>query len=443
MDKVTSCILTKMHNFEPDETALNLAKIGISDFLAVTIAVIDEFALDEGWYALKSLMKHKTPQEMALLLGYAGHALDFDDYHPNMRGHPSTVILPALLAACSDSERIDDNRFLSAYCFGIEIAGLMGLAVMPWQYETGFHATSTLGVIAASAAICFLHHTEAQITAKAIGIAATQASGLRAQFGSAVKPLHAGLAAKNAVFAFELACSGVFGYADTILPAFIQATTGKRGDFSVFESSSSTRLQIIEPGLEFKPYPTCAGTHSAALCAKWLRLDLIARYGQIQTAIHSIKEITVSFPKGADIAASITAPRNAMEARFSLEYVIAAMLLKNELVLSDFCGPLNPIITKLASQVTRAVDLTVPLDMDNPQKRFHHIKITFTDSDSLEKRCDRQTVVQLSSSPQDKWHTCLAAEAITATQWFTLCQFQDSKTIHTIVSKLNAKLMPI
>ncbi|SET38049.1 MmgE/PrpD family protein [Thorsellia anophelis] len=442
MDTVTSAIVSKMNAFHPDEKALNLAKLGISDFLAVTVAVIEEYSFDEGWLALKSLNKYKTEQEIALILGYAGHALDFDDYHPNMRGHPSTVVLPALFASCMKAEldTIDDKQFLSAYCFGIEIAGLLGLAVMPWQYETGFHATSMLGVVAATAALCFFHNTDAIITAKALGIAATQSSGLRAQFGSAVKPLHAGLAAKNAVFAFELAKTDLFGHKENIIPALITTTTNGKGNLSVFDSPQSD-LQIVKPGLEFKPFPTCAGTHSAALCAKWLRADLIIRYGHIDKAITAIDKIEVSFPKGADIAASIVSPKDGIEARFSLEFVIAAMLLKNELYLADFSSHLNPTIVSLANKVKRKVDLTVPEDREDPTKRFHHIKVYLNSAEVIEGRCDRQSVLQLANEPLNKWIACLASDKVLAKNWFALCQFRQPGTIGRIVAMLCTKIV--
>ena len=114
------------------------------------------------------------------------------------------MILPALLALASQRPDISGGQFLDAYVTGVEMAGRLGLAAGSQHYKLGFHNTATLGTIAASAACARLVDATERQTALILGLAATQSAGLRAQFGSDVKPLHAGLAAQTAVIATQL-----------------------------------------------------------------------------------------------------------------------------------------------------------------------------------------------------------------------------------------------
>ena len=131
-----------------------------------------------------------------------GHALDYDDVHSDVRGHPSSVILPALFALASGRE-ISGKSFLDAYIIGVEFMARLGQAVGTASYLKGWHNTSLLGGVAATfAGARLLGFTPAE-TQNAVGIAVSQAGGLRVQFGTEMKPLHAGLAAQQAVQSIE------------------------------------------------------------------------------------------------------------------------------------------------------------------------------------------------------------------------------------------------
>ncbi len=210
------------------------------------------------------------PPTRALLLGYVGHALDFDDFHPDFRGHPSVVILPALLALVSQRPDFNGAHFLDAYVTGVEMSGRLGLAVGSQHYTLGFHNTATLGTIAAAAACARLVHATERQTAVILGIAATQSAGLRAQFGSDVKPLHAGGGAdrRHCHTAHAGRLSRPAGQrAGQLLSTYC---AGQQQPEKLI-SGWGAPWRIISPGLEFKPYPTCGGTHSAADAARALR----------------------------------------------------------------------------------------------------------------------------------------------------------------------------
>ena len=137
------------------------------------------------------------PETSALALGVLAHALDFDDIHPAMLGHPSGVLVPVVLSLGAMT-RVDGHRAIAAYVAGAEVAAHLGRASAAAQYSRGWHTTSTIGVVAAAATAARLLDLDAAATAHALGMAASAAAGLRANFGSHAKPLHAGQAASTA-----------------------------------------------------------------------------------------------------------------------------------------------------------------------------------------------------------------------------------------------------
>ncbi|MDV1188034.1 MmgE/PrpD family protein [Raoultella planticola] len=393
----------------PSADAREKARAGLLDFLAVTLPVTRGDIDDSGLKSLRQVYRANDAQSRALRLGYAGHALDFDDFHADFRGHPSTVILPALLALAAERADIDGDRFLDAYVIGVEAAGRLGLAAGPRHYTLGFHSTATLGTIAAAAACARFVGAGARDTAVILGIAATQASGLRAQFGSEAKPLHAGLAAQAAVSATLLALSGFHGQADKVLDAFLTACCAGAQQAEKLTAGWGAPWRIVHPGLEFKPWPTCGGTHGAADAARAIRLAWLQRGKNIAGLQQELERVEVSFPPGGDIAASVRQPTNGIEARFSLEYVIAASLLRETLLLADFSqGALDEEIAALAQTVARRPDLTAPPDELNPANRFHQVTIFLRTGETLQKRFTRQQSLAIPFDLAGKVDTCLS-----------------------------------
>lgn len=158
-----------------------------------------------------------------MLNGFIAHALDFDDVHSDVRGHPSAVIVPALIASAA---RGHDERLLGAYVVGVEVMARLGESIGSRHYEKGWHNTGTLGAIAAACAVGYAEELTQEELEKAIGFAATQSAGMRVQFGTEMKPLHAGLAAQAGLLAVKLAQSE-FGGSRTALD-------GETGFFSLY-----------------------------------------------------------------------------------------------------------------------------------------------------------------------------------------------------------------
>src|SRR5258708_15613809 len=140
----------------------------------------------------------------SLLNGISSHMFDFDDTHLKTVIHPSGPVASALLAL-AEYRPMSGADFLHAFILGVEVECRIGNAVYPSHYDIGWHITGTAGVFGAAAAAGRLLGLSEQQHVWALGIAATQASGLREMFGSMCKPLHVGLAARNGLQAALLA----------------------------------------------------------------------------------------------------------------------------------------------------------------------------------------------------------------------------------------------
>src|SRR5215203_7194419 len=195
-----------------------IAKHCLLDWLGVTLAgsreplaqmLRDEVA-EQGGRPQATLIgtdARASTQQAALVNGAASHALDFDDVHLVMNGHPSVPVLPALLAL-AEAHDGDGRALIAAFVAGVEVECRIGALVMPGHYNAGFHATGTLGAFGAAAACAHLLALDTDQWQIALAIAGTQAGGLKAMFGTMCKPLHAGKAAANGLLAATLAARG-------------------------------------------------------------------------------------------------------------------------------------------------------------------------------------------------------------------------------------------
>ena len=156
----------------------------------------------------------------ALLNGTSSHTFDFDDTHLRTIIHPTGPVASALLAL-AEQETVSGETFIHAFVLGTEVECRIGNAVYPSHYDVGWHITGTAGVFGAAAAAGKLLGLTEQQFVWALGIAATQASGLREMFGSMCKPLHVGLAARNGLAAALLARAD--------FTSSVQAIEGRRG----------------------------------------------------------------------------------------------------------------------------------------------------------------------------------------------------------------------
>ena len=269
----------------------------------------------------------------ALVNGAAAHALDYDDILEISNAHVSAALVPALLAL-GQERGTDGGSCVDAFIVGVEVMARLGEALNPTHYFKGWHTTSTLGAPAAAAACARLLGLDAGKATAALGLATSLACGGKRQFGTMAKPLHAGLAAKNGIMAAALAESGVTAAAD--------AYEGTRGFVDLFAGAPRERLEaavadfglppaIERHGLWQKVYPCCGSVHRPLDALLDMRGD-----GGLQP--QAAAEIDVLLPEIEMHNLPYTAPADAMQARFSLPYLLASALEDGRLALDAFTG---------------------------------------------------------------------------------------------------------
>ncbi|HET7883286.1 MAG TPA: MmgE/PrpD family protein, partial [Acetobacteraceae bacterium] len=197
------------------EEAVHWARVAILDTVGCTLAgasepcarIVAGVTAAPGPSLLFGTDRRTAPLDAALINGTASHALDYDDCSDTLGGHPSAPVLPALFAL-ADTRAVDGRAFIAAYVTGWEIETRIARGVNFYHYEKGWHPTATLGVFGATAACCQLLGLAPAVTATALGLAASFASGVKANFGTMTKPLHVGHCSRNGLFAALLAADG-------------------------------------------------------------------------------------------------------------------------------------------------------------------------------------------------------------------------------------------
>src|SRR5712692_10167196 len=306
------------------EPVRTLARQCLLDYYGVALAGADDplvaILLDElaeaGGAEQAGIIGHPARLPVlsaALINGAIGHALDYDDVNLAMPGHPSVAILPGLLAL-AEQRHSSGREVIAAFVAGYETACRIGVALGPGHYNLGFHATGTVGAFGAAASCAHLIGLDAAATAQALGIAGTQAAGLKSQFGTMCKPFHAGKASHNGLLAARLAARGFSsrpdlveceqGFALTHGPDFHpeKALAEPPGGFHILANL-------------FKYHAACYLTHGPIECARAIR-EQIGR-AQQPAAPEEIRRITLRLDKSCERVCNIPAPSDGLEAKFS------------------------------------------------------------------------------------------------------------------------------
>ncbi len=274
-----------------------------------------------------------APLDAALINGTAAHALDFDDCSNTLGGHPSAPILPALFAL-SETRALDGRAFITAYVAGWETETRIARGVNFHHYEKGWHPTATLGVFGATAACCHLLELSPDVTARALGLAASFASGVKANFGTMTKPLHVGHSARDGLLAALLTAEGF-----TANPGALEHPQGFLHVFNGagnFDADAILRdwgqpWDIVQPGVAIKQYPCCGSTHPAvdAMLALVREHRLTpAMVERVDARTHPRRLAHTNRP----------APNSELDAKFSVQYCLARALADGRVSLEHFEG---------------------------------------------------------------------------------------------------------
>lgn len=291
-----------------------------------------------------------TMAEAAFVNGVLGHALDFDDVQSNVHGHPSTVLVPAIIAV-GEALGASGKDVLAAYAIGLEVAGKLGVALGTGHYQRGWHATATTGVFSSTAAAARLLKLNVTQLQHALGIAASQASGLIHNFGTMTKPFHAGHAARCAVQSALLARAGmtasttIFDGAKNFLTTYSEKDAEPLGPLL---DQLGKPWEVIAPGISFKRWPCCYCNHrSIGAMLPFLK--------QNDIKAEDVEKVEIGFPPGSDTALIHTNPQTGLEGKFSIEYVATAMLLDRKVNIDTFEDAMvqRPEVRKLMPNVKR------------------------------------------------------------------------------------------
>ncbi|MFN3945013.1 MAG: MmgE/PrpD family protein [Allosphingosinicella sp.] len=299
----------------------------------------------------------------ALVNGTAAHALDFDDNFDPAKAHATAVLAPAILAL-GEQEGASGRDCLDAYVAGLQILGRVGQGVNPVHRNRGWHATATVGAVGAAAACARLLRLDAEQAGFALSIGTSMAAGFMSQFGTMVKPIHAGLAAKAGVMAAAMARGGINAGLHTldgrtgmtrlmVGPDYEQLRDGlthvEHGQTLRFETEAvGDPLLILSSGLKVKRFPNCGSAHRAMDGL----LELKDRHG---FTAEDVAEIHVRAPVSHLNNLMYTDPRDPLQAKFSLEYGLAVALIHGGCRLGDFEGDMamRPDVRALYPRIHR------------------------------------------------------------------------------------------
>ena len=396
MDSVTQTIVNYIEQTDVSnrEDLLLVARIAFLDYLASLAPAESEQAVHDlacfigtNQYRTVNADGHEgnltvKGTDKALYYGFASHYLDFDDAQANLAGHFSTVLYSALLAVLEPTDRWHD--FLRAYIIGAELEGIIGSLINPAHRTQGWHSTGTVGVIGAAAAIGALRGLHGESLAQLLSLAATQSAGMFFQSGTDGKPLHAGLAARNGVWAYEL-------LQHTSLQTSTKPFDPERGWFKTIGNITVTSNdiasrwlapgQLIDPGLWMKVHPYCSAAICGAEAAEtvahriYTSSSYVSKHYNVSpdaeeqgkrrlcaTLVSSlwddIDRVTVHFPPGADAALRYTAPSTGREGQFSIEYIVYQVLaygaVQDELFKID---TIDQSVRDYMSRIERVYDL--------------------------------------------------------------------------------------
>jgi 2-methylcitrate dehydratase PrpD len=304
------------------------AKICFLDWLGVTLSgskepltnILLQMAESQGGKPQASIIgrnKKASLLQAALINGSASHALDFDDVHLKMMGHPSVPVFPAILAL-GEWKKSPGEDFIAAFIAGFEAECRIASIVYPEHYLCGWHATGTIGHFGAAAACANLLGLSPSQTVYALGIAGTQSSGLKQVFGTMCKPFHAGKAAMNGLLSALLAEKGFTCSTDML--------EGDKGFSKVLSTRSDPAKALERLGEDyairevvFKRHASCFETHPAIDAVLALKEEYALTPDQVDS-IH-----LTAFTIACDIAGKPN-PQTGLEGKFSLAFCVALAL---------------------------------------------------------------------------------------------------------------------
>jgi 2-methylcitrate dehydratase PrpD len=302
----------------------------------------------------------KAPVRFAAFANAVGiHADDYDDTQLavaenrtyGLLTHPTAPVLPAALAV-AEARSLSGRELLLAYNLGVEVECKIAEAISPRHYEEGFHSTGTIGVMGAATAVAKLNRFDLPRVLTTLGIAASEGAGLRENFGTMTKPFHAGKASENGVVAADFAALG-WTATHEVLEAprgFFQAAGGGY-DSAAILSKLGNPWTFVSPGVSIKPFPSGSLTHPGMT-----ELERLIKEHDIKP--DEVELLEVGTNKDSPNALIHHHPKDHLQAKFSMEFCMAALLLYRKAGLIEFTDEVvnRPAVQQMISRVKFGVD---------------------------------------------------------------------------------------
>jgi 2-methylcitrate dehydratase PrpD len=314
--------------------------LALSGSTAESGRIVQEYLLSQNLSGETTVIgtNMRMPDRFAAFANGVGiHADDFDDTQLavgkdrvyGLLTHPTAPCLPAALAI-AESSNLSGRDFLLAYNLGVEVETKISEAMSPRHYQHGFHSTATCGVFASASAVAKLYDLDFDTTLRTLAITASQAAGLRENFGTMTKPFHAGRAAEAGIVAADFARAG-WTATDKILESprgFFQAHGGGY-DLDALQGKLGNPWTFLDPGISIKPNPSGSLTHPGMT----KMLELILKY---DIEPEHVASVDVGTNHNMPNALIHHQPSDELQAKFSMEFCMAILLLERRGALPEF-----------------------------------------------------------------------------------------------------------
>jgi 2-methylcitrate dehydratase PrpD len=351
-------------------TTLESMKLAILDFVACCVAgsrakaaqAVADWAHETSGRTDSVIIgtAHRaSPPLAALANGTAGHALDYDDVSLRMV-HPSATLVPVLLAV-GEPRRMTGRSVIEGYLAGFEIEARLCRELNPEHYQRGWHTLGTIGVLGAAMAACRMYGLGQEQARWALGIAGSSAAGIRKNFGSMVKPLHAGQAAFHGLQAADLAARGFTGDR-----SILEGPSGFIDMFSRPEAlaglhqafATGAPYEVVDSGIALKRFACCGAIHSAQDAL----LNMLESDPFVPDEIVSIEcRVNPLVPK--ILVHHVT--QDGLEGKFSMEYSLAVCLFDGAAGLAQYSDEraADPRLVPMMERVKVIVDESIPINL--------------------------------------------------------------------------------
>ncbi len=312
-----------------------------------------------GQAAIIGASMKSVPRFAAFANGVSIHADDYDDTQLSAASdrvygllvHPTVTVLPPAFALAQHG-RVSGKDFILAYHVGVEVECKIAEAIAPRHYQEGFHSTGTCGSFGSAAACAKLRRFDFARTVTALGITASQAAGLRENFGTMTKPFHAGRAAESGVIAADLAALGWTAAAEILeAPRGFFRAYGGTFDPAAIVNRLAKPWTFASPGISIKPFPSGSLTHPGM--SEMLRLIM-----KNDISADSVERVDAGTNSNMPNALIHHRPQTGLEAKFSLEFCLAILLLERKAGLSQFTDEVvrRPDVQRMIGRINFYVD---------------------------------------------------------------------------------------